>query len=149
MIFNLVLTQFFVIGMVFIRESWSLTCFQNDEETGEIQTVTKDDYVYCSLFPAVRHPVTGKLVHAQVDGIIQEEVDGPFKKFFDAQEPYYQVLSICLYERYHFFPNEPSKPAEYQFRCICNTDRCNSPSTFEPYLGTLRRNSQDNRVESA
>lgn len=30
---------------------------------------------------------------------------------------------------------------EFQFRCVCNYDMCNSKAKFAPYLAALRRDS--------
>uniref|UniRef100_A0A914CNX1 Uncharacterized protein n=1 Tax=Acrobeloides nanus TaxID=290746 RepID=A0A914CNX1_9BILA len=150
--------QIVSIGCIFFRTTVALTCFENNEETGELEEVENDEFVYCRLFPASRHPETGEIKKAKADGLKHEEVDGPFEEFFELSASYYQILSICLYEKYDFpkmwklmrnaSPKSQKSPKiEYQFRCLCNTDRCNTPTNLEPYLVKLRNERADNLLK--
>lgn len=63
--------------------------------------VESEDYVFCVLFPAKRSFKNGVLIKGISDGVTADDLDAPFDQFFDNSQPFYQVLSVCLYEVSH------------------------------------------------
>lgn len=47
----------------------------------------------------------------------------------------YQIVDICIYERYDLLDN-----VEYLFRCICNKDKCNKGHSLHTFLKNNRFN---------
>uniref|UniRef100_A0A914CD41 Uncharacterized protein n=1 Tax=Acrobeloides nanus TaxID=290746 RepID=A0A914CD41_9BILA len=143
-----------LVLLVLVDMSRALTCYQTNEKTGELVEVENEDFVFCVLFPSRRSLKNGVFVQGIADGMTQDDLDAPFDQFFDNSQPFYQVLSVCLYEKYNWplvwkaSPKFAGKAPEieYQFRCLCNTDLCNARTTFEPYLTNLRKNADDNRT---
>lgn len=60
--------------------------------------VENEDFVFCVLFPSRRSLKNGVFVKGIADGMTQDDLDAPFDQFFDNSQPFYQVLSVCLYE---------------------------------------------------
>uniref|UniRef100_A0A914E5N3 Uncharacterized protein n=1 Tax=Acrobeloides nanus TaxID=290746 RepID=A0A914E5N3_9BILA len=118
-----------------------LVCYQNDETTGEVFEVENDDFAYCRYFPALISSASKPSKKEKSDGLLKDEAVGEsFGEFFDQEEPYYKKYDFKEMARTYLKFKPKSKRAikmetEYQFRCICNYDRCNSKASFEPYFG--------------
>ena len=74
-----------------------------------------------------------------------EELDKPFDKFFEENDRVYTMLSTCMFERYDWpkvwSPKlgsaQKTPEVEYTLRCVCNTDFCNSPTSFSDHVHQL------------
>uniref|UniRef100_A0A914EAB0 Uncharacterized protein n=1 Tax=Acrobeloides nanus TaxID=290746 RepID=A0A914EAB0_9BILA len=129
---------------VVVTRSMALRCYQTNKETKETVVVENENYVYCSIFPSlVGNP---HLTKSSSDGLISAELDMPFEKFFEENDNTYNMLSVCLYEKYDWpktwnpkFHSADKKAPEIELilRCVCNYDLCNGPSSFSDYINRL------------
>ena len=61
--------------------------------------VENDDFAYCRYFPTQNSSGSLPSKKEKLDGIFKEEAtDEPFEEFFNQNDSFYKVLSICLYE---------------------------------------------------
>ncbi|KAI1698907.1 hypothetical protein DdX_17628 [Ditylenchus destructor] len=123
--------------------SEATSCYETHIVSG--RTVIKGNYTYCSLIPSAYHE--GQLMSGSQFGLGPEnDLVHAYKSIFDTGDDGYQILSICIYERYDFQRSGPIKPVpvEFSFRCVCNFDLCNTFQTFSAYLGSLRAQSLEN-----
>jgi hypothetical protein len=125
----------FVIFSISFQKTFALTCWDNSE--GELQLVSNDDWTFCTLIPDSNvNSVSGG---GKVSGLSSENDDvAPYMLAFGNSDDKYQVLSLCIYERYDFNAFNPKfKVPELLFRCVCNYDKCNARTTFDNYLHNL------------
>ncbi|GMT04570.1 hypothetical protein PENTCL1PPCAC_30869, partial [Pristionchus entomophagus] len=114
----------------------SLTCYENDEE-GNTYTRTNAEWKYCSLTPFASPNGNPR---ANGIGAATENLNS-YNALFGQNTNLYQVLATCLYEKYDFSKINPKLGGEpeYMFRCICNTNGCNKPSTFAKFLSSQKQ----------
>ncbi|KAH7716120.1 hypothetical protein AAVH_16487 [Aphelenchoides avenae] len=123
------------------RSAFALTCYETDSN-GAIHERSNDEWVFCAMVPT--HMADGKLVEGRAFGMPAEaDVTESYQHLFAHSDEVYQVLSICVYEKYSFDAISPKfknkMPAEYLFRCVCNYDRCNQETTFSAYLASFKK----------
>jgi hypothetical protein len=79
-------------------------------------------------------------------GLVSAELDMPFEKFFEENDNIYNMLSVCLYEKYDWLKawnpkfhsaDKKAPGVELTLRCVCNYDLCNGPSSFSAYTNEL------------
>uniref|UniRef100_A0A7E4USS4 CX domain-containing protein n=1 Tax=Panagrellus redivivus TaxID=6233 RepID=A0A7E4USS4_PANRE len=124
-----------IVVLVSLCQSGSaLTCYDNT--SGEMELVTNDAWEVCTLVPDV--PINQNM-GSKVYGLGQQNDNlDPYLSAFKNNDEKYQVLSMCIYERYDFRSFSPKfTQPEVLFRCVCNYDRCNSALNFEYYLSNL------------
>uniref|UniRef100_A0A914CJ99 Uncharacterized protein n=1 Tax=Acrobeloides nanus TaxID=290746 RepID=A0A914CJ99_9BILA len=93
------ISMFTACLLMFVQVNMGLICYQNDEKTEEILEVENDDFSYCRYFPARNSSGSLPSKKEKSDGIFKEEAtDEPFDEFFNQNDSFYEVLSICLYE---------------------------------------------------
>jgi hypothetical protein len=114
---------------------------------GDMKEVTNDDFTYCVLMP---ERIEGnKYVESQAFGVDPaSDSTSMYDKIFNTNSEMYQILSMCVYEKYDFKGLSPRfhfKQPEYMFRCFCNFDRCNSVKNFTGYLDNLRDQSASSK----
>ncbi|VDO55941.1 unnamed protein product [Onchocerca flexuosa] len=122
----------------------ALICYENDDN-GKVYEISNDAWDYCVFIPDHKE--------ARVFGI-GPDIDWTkaYDHAFGVSDKIYQVLSLCLLEKYDFgqlnpkSTIDPSQSVEFVFRCICSYDRCNSATTFSNYLRTIKL---DNASSSA
>uniref|UniRef100_A0A914CGD4 Uncharacterized protein n=1 Tax=Acrobeloides nanus TaxID=290746 RepID=A0A914CGD4_9BILA len=127
-----------------VTGSMALRCYRTNKETKETVVVENENYVYCSVFPSLAG--NPHLTKSSSDGLTSEELDKPFEKFFEENDNIYNMLSVCLYEKYDWpsawnpkfhSANKKAPEVEYTLRCVCNYDLCNGPSSFSTYINEL------------
>uniref|UniRef100_A0AAF5PSZ5 Uncharacterized protein n=1 Tax=Wuchereria bancrofti TaxID=6293 RepID=A0AAF5PSZ5_WUCBA len=123
----------------------ALVCYENDE-FGKVYEISNESWDYCVFIPGYEE--------SRVFGI-GPEVDWTktYDEAFSKSDKIYQVLSICLLEKYDFgqlnpkSAIDPSESVEFIFRCICSYDRCNSATTFSNYLKTIKLDNASSSAE--
>ncbi|KAH7718559.1 hypothetical protein AAVH_13969 [Aphelenchoides avenae] len=117
----------------------ALTCYETDSQ-GHVTVKTDATWKYCALSPT----------RIEEDGIVLGNAYGvsddtdhtePYDHAFALRTEAYQLLSVCVYERYDFSgfsPKFKNSQPEYLFRCVCNYDMCNTDTTFSRYLSNMR-----------
>uniref|UniRef100_A0AC34GE18 Uncharacterized protein n=1 Tax=Panagrolaimus sp. ES5 TaxID=591445 RepID=A0AC34GE18_9BILA len=123
----------FIIMAIAYQRSLALTCYDNTNPGGEMQTLSNDEWTFCAFIPE------SSKTKGKVFGIGPASDDvSPYMLAFGDSEPGYQVLTMCTYEQYDFAQIlNKQLPKEYLFRCVCNYDKCNQLNTFENYLTNL------------
>uniref|UniRef100_A0AC34FXP2 Uncharacterized protein n=1 Tax=Panagrolaimus sp. ES5 TaxID=591445 RepID=A0AC34FXP2_9BILA len=124
----------FVIFAISFQRTFALTCYDNTD--GEMQLVSNDDWTFCTLIPDSN---VNSVEAGKVSGLSAENDDiAPYMLAFGNSDDKYQVLSLCIYERYDFRQFNPKfQVPELLFRCVCNYDKCNARTTFDNYLHNL------------
>uniref|UniRef100_A0A914DA31 Uncharacterized protein n=1 Tax=Acrobeloides nanus TaxID=290746 RepID=A0A914DA31_9BILA len=86
------------------------------------------------------------MIKKSASGVFKHEIETRFTKILKQKQPFYEVLNFCLLEKYDFGRlwralklnakklDIKSPKIEYQFRCVCNYDLCNSPDNFSSML---------------
>uniref|UniRef100_A0A915Q302 Uncharacterized protein n=1 Tax=Setaria digitata TaxID=48799 RepID=A0A915Q302_9BILA len=123
----------------------ALICYENDE-SGKIYEISNESWDYCVFIPGQKE--------GRVFGV-GPEVDWTkaYDQAFSLSDKIYQVLSICLLEKYDFGQLNPksvinpSGSVEFIFRCICSYDRCNSATTFSSYLKAIKLDNASSSAE--
>ncbi|VDK27451.1 unnamed protein product [Gongylonema pulchrum] len=146
MVFSTVFAPVLIITLaLFTARTNALVCYENDEN-GKIYEVSNGSWNYCVFIPG-----SGD---GRVFGV-GPEVDWTtaYDNAFGMSDNIYQVLSVCLLEKYDFgrlnpkYVKNPSASVEFIFRCICNYDRCNSATTFGNYLKTIKMDNANSSAE--
>ncbi|CAG9540669.1 unnamed protein product [Cercopithifilaria johnstoni] len=114
----------------------ALICYENDE-SGNLYEISNESWDYCVFIPGQKE--------SRVFGVGKEaDWTEAYDEAFNKSDKIYQVLSLCLLEKYDFGQLNPksvintSESVEFIFRCICNYNRCNSATTFSNYLKTIK-----------
>uniref|UniRef100_A0A914BYP9 Uncharacterized protein n=1 Tax=Acrobeloides nanus TaxID=290746 RepID=A0A914BYP9_9BILA len=111
---------------------YSLECYESDD-SGNLTQVSNPNFQYCVLLRQ------NKLIVA-AGGVEKETAENAVTFAFAEQEPNYQLLSVCLFEKYDwptlfqtYMPLSTgyAPRADLVFRCMCNKDLCNHPKNFE------------------
>ncbi|KAH7713612.1 hypothetical protein AAVH_19033 [Aphelenchoides avenae] len=129
-----------LMQLLLLSGSHALTCFQTDAN-GEIHEASDDSWVLCGMTPT--HVNGDELIEGRAFGVSPDadNVD-PYQQMFAQSDDMYQVLSICVYEKYNFDAISPKNKGamapELLFRCMCNFDRCNRETTFSAYLAEFK-----------
>uniref|UniRef100_A0A914CBR4 Uncharacterized protein n=1 Tax=Acrobeloides nanus TaxID=290746 RepID=A0A914CBR4_9BILA len=132
--------------IMLVNAAFSLKCYQTNKETGETSIIDDNDFMFCTIFPSVLE--SNSFTKSVADGLKIDELDKPVEKFFEDNGNLYQLLSICLFEKYDwpkvwnpkFNKGKKAPDVEYNLRCICNTDLCNNPNSFSSHINLLTRN---------
>ncbi|GMT04452.1 hypothetical protein PENTCL1PPCAC_26626, partial [Pristionchus entomophagus] len=113
----------------------ALKCWVNDE--GGVPSLKEDpSFTFCIYFPL-----------SSEDGQPRAAGTGPsiedlraVEKTFSQTSPLYGVLANCVLEKYSFHLINPALGSEPErlFRCYCQEDGCNRPSSFAHFLATQR-----------
>uniref|UniRef100_A0A0R3S4Q2 Conserved secreted protein n=1 Tax=Elaeophora elaphi TaxID=1147741 RepID=A0A0R3S4Q2_9BILA len=123
----------------------ALVCYENDE-SGKIYEISNESWDYCVFIPDSDE--------ARVFGVGPEaDWTKVYDDAFGKSDKIYQVLSVCLLEKYDFGQLYPksilnlSGSVEFIFRCICSYDRCNSATTFSSYLKAIKLDNASSSAE--
>uniref|UniRef100_A0A914EBR8 Uncharacterized protein n=1 Tax=Acrobeloides nanus TaxID=290746 RepID=A0A914EBR8_9BILA len=109
----------------------SLKCLESDEH-GNLTEVINPNFQYCVLIK--QHQTV-----LAAGGVELETAENAVTFAFSEQEPNYQLLSVCLFEKYDWpalFQTYMPLSSGYAprvnlvFRCMCNKDLCNHPKNF-------------------
>ncbi|KAM3716694.1 Uncharacterized protein ACO02O_00835 [Dirofilaria immitis] len=141
------LTEFAKIAAIVIltTNANALICYENDE-TGKVYEISNESWDYCVFIPDNDE---GRVFGIGPDVDWTKAYDHAFGK----SDKIYQVLSVCLLEKYDFGqlnPKsviDPSRSVEFVFRCICSYDRCNSATTFSNYLKSIELDNANSSAE--
>ncbi|VBB31459.1 unnamed protein product [Acanthocheilonema viteae] len=124
----------------------ALVCYENDE-SGKVYEISNESWNYCVFIPGHER--------SRVFGIGPEaDWTKAYDEAFSASDEIYQVLSVCLLEKYDFGQLNPknvvnpSESVEFIFRCICSYDRCNNATTFNNYLKTIKLDNASSSAEN-
>lgn len=60
-----------------------------------------EDFVFCVFFPEKRNDKNEVVEKAFSTGITADELEEMIEKFFKDDTPYYEIISVCLYEVNH------------------------------------------------
>uniref|UniRef100_A0AC35TKK8 Protein sleepless n=1 Tax=Rhabditophanes sp. KR3021 TaxID=114890 RepID=A0AC35TKK8_9BILA len=121
-------------------EAEALECFETDEN-GVNVLKRNHTWTYCALVPQSSLGAPGGRTFGM--GPVNDWTEA-YDATFSQNDDTYKVLTVCILEKYDFSSLSPKNSAlmvqpEFLFRCVCNYDRCNSESTFEGYLNTVKR----------
>ncbi|KAH7716122.1 hypothetical protein AAVH_16489 [Aphelenchoides avenae] len=130
-----------VLAFAQLHSAVALTCYETDSN-GDIVERSNDEWIFCAMTPT--HMSDGKLVEGRAFGLHAEaDITDSYHHLFAHSDEVYQVLSVCVYEKYSFDAISPkfknTMPAEYMFRCVCNYDLCNQETTFSAYLASFKK----------
>uniref|UniRef100_A0A914WDS4 Uncharacterized protein n=1 Tax=Plectus sambesii TaxID=2011161 RepID=A0A914WDS4_9BILA len=130
-----------VLLVVFAAVGHSIICYESDN-TGLVHEVNNASWSYCALIPPMTsRPVTGRVFGVGPNNDWTEAYDHTF----GLKDRYYNILSICILEKYDFrtlSPQFTNHSPEFLFRCVCNYDRCNHANTFSAYINAVEMENQ-------
>jgi len=138
------LAQMLVILTVFmsIIPAKALTCYESDDNGDMVETAS-EEFTYCVMMP--ERIDENKYLGGKAFGVgPTSDSTSSYDKVFHLNNKLYQVLSMCIYERYDFAKVSPKfsfRQPEFMLRCFCNYDLCNHEKNFFAYINNLKADS--------
>ncbi|VDN07686.1 unnamed protein product [Thelazia callipaeda] len=143
---TILLAKLIVLLLMLTNNTSALICYENDE-SGKLYEISNESWNYCVYIPdRDQGRVFG--VGPQVDWT------KAYDQAFNMSDKIYQILSVCLLEKYDFgqlnpkYVSDPSESVEFLFRCICRYDRCNGATSFGNYLKAIKIDNASSRADN-
>uniref|UniRef100_A0A0N4Z4Q5 Uncharacterized protein n=1 Tax=Parastrongyloides trichosuri TaxID=131310 RepID=A0A0N4Z4Q5_PARTI len=129
--------------ITYLQTCHALTCYENKED-GSVVAVRNETWKYCAIVPALNSAYGTS--EGRMFGLgPQNDWTEAYDNTFAFNDNMYKVLTVCILEKYDFSSISPKmnfgQTVEFIFRCVCNYDRCNSASTFNGYINSMKRDS--------